>query len=96
MRKVTQNYVLFALLFFLGLFQALSGFIMWFILPHGGGGWRGGSSLTDAVFLGLVRDTWRALHDWVAAALLVVVILHIIVHWNWIWRMTKSYFRRTG
>lgn len=95
MRKITQNYILFVLLFCLGLFQAVSGFIMWFVLPHGDGGWRGGGGSAEATFLALARDTWRDLHDWVAVALLVVVILHIIIHWKWVWRMTKSYFHRT-
>lgn len=90
MRKVTQNYVLFVLLFLLGLFQAVSGFIMWFVLPHGNGGSRGTAS--TAVFWGLEKNTWITLHDWTAVALLVVVIIHISIHWKWIWRMTKSYF----
>lgn len=38
MRKVTIHYSLFVILFLLGLFQAVSGFIMWFILPRGGQG----------------------------------------------------------
>ena len=53
MRKKTQNYILFVILFFLGLFQAVSGFIMWLALPHGGG---------------LSRNTWIDLHDWVAVS----------------------------
>ncbi len=93
-RKITQNYILFVFLFFLGLFQAVSGLIMWLVLPHGGGGWRGGGGGAGATFLWLARDTWRDLHNWVALALLVVVVLHIIIHWKWVWRMTRSYFRR--
>lgn len=92
MRKVTQNYILFVLLFILGLFQAVSGFIMWFILPHGGGS-RGTS--VDSTFLALSRTTWQVLHDWVAVALMVVVVIHIIIHWKWIVRMTRSYLRGT-
>ena len=93
MRKVTQNYILFVFLFVLGLFQAVSGFIMWFILPHGGGGLRG--TAATAVFWGLEKNTWIALHDWTAVALLVVAVIHIIIHWKWIVRMTRSYLRGT-
>ena len=98
MRKRTQNYILFVLLFFLGLFQAVSGFIMWLALPRGGGGQGRGFDSGDAgeaTFWSLSRHTWGDLHDWVAVALLVVIILHIIVNWKWIVYMTKSYFKRT-
>ena len=94
LRKVTQNYVLFVLLFLLGLFQAVSGFIMWLAVPHVGGGSKGAGS--TATFWSLTRDNWIDLHDWVAVALLVVVIIHIILHWKWIVYMTKSYFRGTA
>ena len=89
MRKKTQHYILFVILFFLGLFQTVSGFIMWLALPHGGGG-RGGSTAT---FWALSRDTWIDLHDWVAVSLLVMIIIHLILHWKWIVYMTKSYFK---
>ena len=95
MRKATRNYILFVVLFFLGLFQAVSGFVMWLALPHGGGGYgRGGVDVgSNAAFLSLTRDTWRELHDWVAVALLVTIIIHLILHWKWIVYMTKSPFK---
>ena len=94
MRKKTQNYVLFVILFFLGLFQAVSGFIMWLVLPRGGGGQgRGSGGSSEATFWSLSRHTWGDLHDWVAVALLVMIIIHIILNWKWIVYMTKSFFR---
>ena len=91
MKKKTQNYFLFIILFSLGLFQAVSGFVLWFALPHSGGGGRGSGSI--ATFWALSRDTWISLHDWVSVLLVIVVILHIILHWTWIVHMTKSYFK---
>jgi len=88
-REKTQNYFLFVILFFLGLFQAVTGFVLWLALPHGGGG-RVGSTAT---FWSLSRDTWIDFHDWVAVVLVVMVITHIILHWKWIFYMTKSYFK---
>ena len=95
MRKATQNYILFIVLFFPGLFQAVSGFVMWLALPHGGGGYgRGGmADGGSAIFWSITRDTWRGLHDWAAVALLVMIIIHLILHWKWIVYMTKSYFK---
>ena len=94
MRKATRNYILFVFLFFLGLFQAVSGFVMWLALPHGGEGYgRGGGGGSEAVFWSLTRNTWRDLHDWVAVALLVMIITHLVLHWRWIVHMTKSSFK---
>jgi hypothetical protein len=96
MRRVTIHYSLFTIMFLLGLFQAVSGFIMWWALPCGGGGQGrggGGGGGGGETFWSLSRDTWADLHDWVAVALLVVVIVHIILHWKWIVRMTKSYLK---
>ena len=89
MRKATKNYILFITLLLLGLFQAISGFVLWAALPQGGGG-RGSGIIT---FWSLTRQTWIDIHDWVAVALVVMIIIHLILHRKWIVYMTKSYFR---
>ena len=93
MRKATRNYMLGVILFILALFQAMSGFILWFGLARGGGqgrGWGGGTATT---FWSLTRNTWTDIHSWVAVALLVIIIIHLILHWKWIVYMTISYFK---
>ena len=92
MRKWVQNYVLFIIMFLLALFQAVSGFLMWLVIP-GGGGFRGGRGveLADSTFL-WERHTWIDLHDWVAVALVIMLIIHLILHWKWIVYMTKKAF----
>jgi hypothetical protein len=56
-------------------------------------GYRGGRNPLytgeEASFI-WVRDTWIDWHDWTAVALLALVILHLILHWKWIWFMTKK------
>ena len=85
MRKSDVLFILAAILSLLGLLEVLSGFILWLALPHGGG--RGGAELA---FWGLSRDTWVDIHDWVAVALLVLVVIHVLFHWKWIIRMFKT------
>lgn len=87
MKKAMQNYVLVAMLFLGSVIETVSGFVLWFALPHVGGGSRG--TALDREFWGLSREVWVDMHDWAAVALLLVVVLHIIMHWHWIVRMTK-------
>ena len=89
MKQWIKNYVLFVIMFLLALFQAVTGFLMWLVIP--GGGFRGGRGLVtgDSTFI-WDRHTWIDLHDWTAVALLVMVIIHLILHWKWIVYMTKK------
>jgi len=95
MRRTTRNYVIDAVFGLLMLFQGITGFVLWFILPGGGYRYRGGSGLSEesSTFL-FARHTWLDIHEWLAVALLVVFVLHIVIHWQWIVSMTKSYFRQ--
>ena len=96
MRKSTRNYIIDLIMFLLALFEVVSGFVLWLVLPRGRGyaGGRGGELVTEATFL-WSRDTWLDLHNWVAVALLVIVVLHLILHWRWIVHMTKTIWRRS-
>ncbi len=95
MRRTTRNYILDAVFGSILLFQGITGFVLWFILPGGGYRYRGGLGLDEArsTFL-FERHTWIDIHKWVAVALLVIFALHLVIHWQWIFYMTKSYFRQ--
>ena len=92
LRKATRNYILALVMFLLVLFQAISGFVLWLVLPRGEGyrGGRGGELVTGQSFL-WTRDTWIDLHNWVAVALIAMVALHLILQWKWIVHMTKTF-----
>jgi cytochrome b subunit of formate dehydrogenase len=87
-KKWLKNYLVFVIMLLLGLCQAISGLLLWLVIP---GGYHGGRSVvsSDSVFI-WDRHTWISIHDWTAVALLVAVILHIILHWKWITFMTKK------
>ncbi len=90
MRRAMSNYLVDFAMFVLLLFEVASGFILWFVLPKGGGYMGGRGLITEATFL-WSRDTWIVIHDWVAVALLVVVVLHLVLHWKWIVYTTKAF-----
>lgn len=91
MKKWLKHYILFVILLLLGLIQAVSGFLLWLVIP---GGHRGfGISQISGDFL-WSRYTWIEIHDWTAIALVVIVIIHIILHWKWIIHTTKRMLRK--
>lgn len=96
-RKAIQNYILAAVLAIASIIEAVSGFVLWFALPHGAGvgGGQGWRALINGVstFWGFTRDNWVSIHDWAAVALVVIVIAHIVMHWKWVVRMTQQISR---
>jgi len=104
-RKSIRNYIIGTIMFLLAAFEAVSGFVLWLVLPRGGEGYmggrggegymggRGGGSIAAGTFL-WPRDTWVDLHNWVGVALVVVVVLHLVLHRRWIVYTTKTFFRR--
>ncbi len=69
------------------LLTALTGLLLWLILP-------GGRGSGETVLLGLTRSEWIDLHNWVGLALLAGVTLHLALHWKWISCVSRRYFRK--
>lgn len=78
------------------LVEAISGFILWLVLPHGrqygGGGTGFDSDEIESTFI-WARQTWLDIHDWAAVALLVIIFIHIYMHWRWLYRQVKGIVR---
>jgi hypothetical protein len=67
-----------------------TGLILQYILPHGSGriisegtGRASGEKLITTLW-GMTREQWGQIHFWIAVAILVVLLLHLILHWRWI------------
>ena len=63
--------------------NAISGYILWFILPPGG--FR---------FLGIDRFDWKTIHDYSGLIFTIAIIIHFIVNIKWIIQMTKKIFMK--
>jgi len=63
------------LMFLAFLVEAISGFILWFVLPRGSG--------NNSIFL-LQRFQWLNMHDLFAVILTLLIIIHLILNWTWI------------
>ena len=95
MTRIKNYFILAGSMAILGLAEAVSGFVLWLGFPTGGGGGgrglgAGGGQLT---FWEISKYTWIDIHDWVAVALVVLVVIHVALHWKWIIRMAKSLVR---
>jgi len=97
MRKPTQNLIVDAAAFAAFVLMLGTGFLLRFSLPPGSGaasGLRGGGREYLTVW-GLSRHEWGAIHYWISLALLVILTLHLVLHWQWIVSVVKGR-RRTA
>jgi hypothetical protein len=86
-RKAIRNYILVSLVVAGSLIEAVSGFVLWFALPHSGGRWA------SLQYWGITRTTWVDIHDWAAVGLTVVVLAHLLLHWKWVVTVTRQIIR---
>jgi len=96
MKKATLFFDLAFTMLLLSLTMAVSGFVLWLAFPSGGGGGHGRGGGGELTFWELSKHSWIDVHNWVAVALLVVAIIHIILHWKWIIRMIKKIITQTA
>lgn len=38
------------------------------------------------------RTTWDVIHTWAGVLMIISAILHFIIHWKWVTKVTKRYF----
>jgi cytochrome b subunit of formate dehydrogenase len=43
---------------------------------------------------GIEKTTWIKLHDWSGLVLIILVIIHLILHWNWVVIMTRNTLKK--
>ena len=81
--------------FLLFVLEVFSGFVLW-LAVGGGDGLRGGRGAAEGPgqeeFLTITRSDWIDIHDWAGVALLVIIGLHLVLHWRWIAQVTKRVF----
>ncbi len=86
-RRTLYPRVLNLLLCFVFCALAATGLLLALRLPPGS---RGGHGLT---VLGFDRHGWGDIHTWVSWGFLVLIALHLAVHWRWLWQVAA---RRTS
>lgn len=77
MRKATRNYLVMLAQTVATLLLVISAIQLWFVFPRG--------YIANRAF-------WVDIHKWSGLALAILVLIHVILHWNWLYRMTRGYF----
>lgn len=95
MKKNTPNFIVDLVSFIVLLCIFFTGVIMKYILPPGSGGrgygYRGGAE-ADRVrqFISMTRHEWGSVHFYLAILFIILMIVHIVLHWNWIKNYLKT------
>ena len=87
MKKNTINFWLDACMLVVMLGLALTGLIIYAILPPGSGGRGGGHQLS---LWGLSRHDVGDIHFYLALTLLACLIVHLWLHWKWVYGTLKN------
>ena len=78
------NFIIDVIMFVLMALLAGIGLLIKYILLSGENRWIKYGQNVDLSFWGLDRHEWGTIHLWIAIALVVLLILHIILHWKMI------------
>ena len=102
MKRTTLNFVVDSAGFLNLLLLAGTGTILKWVLPPGSGGghgqgFRGGRGQQEVkLVLGLGRHDWGDVHFLLAMLFLLLVLVHLCLHWSWIKTCGKSILLRSG
>jgi len=84
MKKTQMNYLVDCVILIAFVLSAISG--LTFLTPLG---WLNLEAAAGPAFLGLSLSIWNDLHTFASIAMIAGVALHLILHWTWIFTMTK-------
>lgn len=76
MNRAAMNLMIDALAAFFLVAMIATGYVLWFALPPG-------TNRTHELW-GMLRHTWGTLHASASLGLMVLVVLHLALHWKWL------------
>jgi hypothetical protein len=92
--KVKLNYLLDGVIALAFVASAVSGIVFLFA---GSGGYQGGRNPAfQTELLSIQRSVWSDLHTWVSLVMIAGVLMHLLLHWDWIVCVTKRMIKSTS
>ena len=82
MAKSKLNFIIDAAMFLGVMAMAGLGFLMKYVLPSGRDAWAKEGSNRQLSWLGWDRHAWGDIHLYLAFTLLILLVVHIILHWQ--------------
>jgi len=82
-RKLSRLWIVNVISFFLFSLLSVTGLINWLLLPRGYG--------SGAGFLVSLRHFLMTMHEWTALLFMIVIGVHISLHWAYVKRSLDSY-----
>lgn len=86
-RTTRLNWILDAGVFLSALVAGFSGL---YFLYAPVGGYQGGKNPLYGITVLFSRSTWDDLHLWGGVAMILIVVIHLLYHWDWVVMMTKK------
>jgi hypothetical protein len=83
MKKAITNFFMDILLFVVLISQVFTGILLHRFPPE----------LANTTVLGLTRYTWGTVHWSVSILFVLVIIIHLVLHWGWVKTTTLKYFK---
>lgn len=88
MKRTTFNFIVDFLSFISLLGLIFTGIVIGFILPPGTGGGQGSTEEAWDLWT-LTRHEWGGIHFITGIVFVVLMLVHLVLHWTWI----KCYFK---
>lgn len=85
-RQTQQNWLIDAAVFAGALLAGLTG-IYFLYLPSGG--YEGGRNPAYGLSILFGRGTWSDLHTWGGVLMILAVVIHFAIHWQWVKMMSR-------
>jgi hypothetical protein len=85
-QKISRLWMVNVLSFFLFSFVGVTGLINWLVLPRGYG--------QSAGFLISLRHSLVTMHGWAAFLFMIVIGVHILLHWPYVKNTLERYKKR--
>ncbi|MBW1917826.1 MAG: DUF4405 domain-containing protein [Deltaproteobacteria bacterium] len=88
--KAKVNFVIDALMFMCMCAIAGIGFLIKYVLIPGEERWAVYGRNVDLLWFGMNRHEWGSIHLYLALSLLILLVIHIILHWQMILSLFKN------
>ncbi|MFA5141445.1 MAG: DUF4405 domain-containing protein [Candidatus Woesearchaeota archaeon] len=83
MDKTKMNYWIDIAMAFSFVVTGITGLAIFFFMPQG-------QKSGQSAFLSISKQVWGDWHNWFGLLMIILMLVHLILHWDWLICMTKN------